>query len=100
MSSICYDRDQSMERVAARELKQHTGEIIERVQRGERLLLTHRGNPVAIISLIAARSTRSSSVKPGMPNPWAGCERASPRSHSGTTQRTKCGTASARDQWF
>ena len=45
-----------MERVAARELKQHTGEIIERVQRGERLLLTHRGNPVAIISPIDRRS--------------------------------------------
>ena len=39
-----------MKRVGARELKQHTGAVIERVQRGERLLLTHRGSPVAIIS--------------------------------------------------
>jgi prevent-host-death family protein len=39
-----------MERVGARELKQHTGEIIARLQRGERLLLTHRGSPLAVIA--------------------------------------------------
>ena len=42
-----------MRRVGARELKQHTGAVIERVQRGERLLLTHRGSPIAIITPIA-----------------------------------------------
>jgi prevent-host-death family protein len=36
--------------VGARELKQHTGEIIERVRGGERVLLTMRGEPVAVIS--------------------------------------------------
>ena len=41
-----------MRRVGARELKQHTGAVIERVQRGERLLLTHRGTPIAIITPI------------------------------------------------
>ncbi len=41
-----------MERVGARELKQHTGEVIARIQRGERLLLTHRGSPIAVISPI------------------------------------------------
>ena len=41
-----------LKRVGARELKQHTGDVIERVQRGERLLLTHRGNPIAIITPI------------------------------------------------
>ena len=39
-----------MYKVSARELKQHTGEIIERVRRGERVLLTLRGEPVAVIS--------------------------------------------------
>lgn len=39
-----------MYKVGARELKQHTGEIIERVRRGERVLLTLRGEPVAVIS--------------------------------------------------
>lgn len=38
-----------MERVGARELKQHTGEILERVRMGERVLLTMRGEPVAVI---------------------------------------------------
>ncbi len=39
-----------MYKVGTRELKQHTGEIIERVRRGERMLLTLRGEPVAVIS--------------------------------------------------
>ena len=42
----------SVERVGARELKQHTGEIIERVRMGERVLITHRGEAVAVISPI------------------------------------------------
>jgi prevent-host-death family protein len=37
-------------RVGARELKQHTGEIVERVRNGERILVTLRGEPVAVIS--------------------------------------------------
>ena len=43
-----------MHRVGARELKQHTGEIIERVRKGERVVLTLRGNPVAVISPLDA----------------------------------------------
>ena len=43
-----------MYRVGARELKQHTGEIIERVRKGERVVLTLRGNPVAVISPLDA----------------------------------------------
>ena len=41
-----------MKRVTAGYLKQHTGAVIERVRRGERLLLTHRGNPIAIVTPI------------------------------------------------
>ena len=47
-----------MERVGARELKQHTGEIIERVRMGERVLITHRGEAVAVISPIDQESLR------------------------------------------
>ena len=36
-------KDASVEQVGARELKQHTGEILERVRMGERVLITHRG---------------------------------------------------------
>jgi len=35
--------------VTAKELKQRTGEIIRRVKSGERLAVTYRGKPVAII---------------------------------------------------
>jgi prevent-host-death family protein len=45
-------KDRRVERVGARELKQHTGEIIERVRTGERMLITHRGEAVAVISPI------------------------------------------------
>ena len=41
-----------MRKVGTRELKQHTGEIIERVRMGERVILTLRGEPVAVISPI------------------------------------------------
>jgi prevent-host-death family protein len=39
-------------KVGTRELKQHTGEIIDSVRMGERILLTLRGEPVAVISPI------------------------------------------------
>ena len=41
-----------MRKVGTRELKQHTGEIIEKVRMGERMVLTLRGEPVAVISPI------------------------------------------------
>ncbi len=47
-----------MEQVGARELKQHTGEIIERVRMGERVLITHRGEAVAVISPIDQEALR------------------------------------------
>lgn len=39
-----------MRRVGSRELKLHTGQLIQAVRRGERLLLTHRGSPVAVVT--------------------------------------------------
>jgi prevent-host-death family protein len=36
--------------VTAKQLKQRTGEVIRRVKSGERLTVTYRGKPVAIIS--------------------------------------------------
>jgi prevent-host-death family protein len=35
--------------VTAKQLKQKTGEIIRRVRSGERLTVTHRGRPVAVM---------------------------------------------------
>jgi len=48
-----------MYQVGARELKQHTGEVLERVQRGERVLLTHRGSPIAVIAAIERKSEKN-----------------------------------------
>lgn len=45
-----------MRSVGARELKQHTGEIVERVRNGERVLVTLRGEPVAVISPVDRRA--------------------------------------------
>ncbi|HWI44566.1 MAG TPA: type II toxin-antitoxin system prevent-host-death family antitoxin [Rubrobacter sp.] len=42
--------------VGTRELKQHTGEIVERVRNGERVILTLRGEPVAVISPLDRRA--------------------------------------------
>jgi prevent-host-death family protein len=51
-------KDASVEQVGARELKQHTGEIIKRVRMGERVLITHRGEAVAVISPIDQEALR------------------------------------------
>ncbi len=45
-------KEAGVRKVGTRELKQHTGEIIERVRGGERVILTLRGEPVAVISPI------------------------------------------------
>ncbi len=57
-TSCSQRKDVSVERVGARELKQHTGEIIERVRMGERVLITHRGEAVAVISPIDQKALR------------------------------------------
>ncbi len=41
-----------MHRVGARELKQRTGAVIARVQKGDRVLITLRGTPIAVIAPI------------------------------------------------
>jgi len=41
--------------VTAKQLKQKTGEVIRRVRSGERLTVTYRGKPVAVIASPADR---------------------------------------------
>lgn len=41
-----------MHRVGARELRLHSGDVMARLRRGERILLTLRGDPVGVISPI------------------------------------------------
>ena len=35
--------------ITAKQLKQKTGEVIKRIKSGERLILTYRGKPLAVI---------------------------------------------------
>jgi len=39
-----------MSTVTAKQLKQRTGEVIRRVRSGERLTVTYRGKPVAVVA--------------------------------------------------
>lgn len=45
--------------LGARELKQHTGAVIERVQQGERFVVTHHGTPVAVLVPVDAAALRA-----------------------------------------
>jgi prevent-host-death family protein len=45
--------------VTAKQLKQRTGEVIRRVKSGERLTVTYRGKPVAIISPSTTGETKT-----------------------------------------
>jgi prevent-host-death family protein len=44
--------------VTAKQLKQNTGEIIKRVKSGERVTITYRGKPVAIMAPAGSGETR------------------------------------------
>jgi prevent-host-death family protein len=45
--------------VTAKQLKQRTGEVIRRVKSGERLTVTFRGKPVAVIAQPTAEETET-----------------------------------------
>ena len=52
-----------MRTITAKQLKQKTGEIIKRIRAGERLTLTYRGKPIAIIQP-ASESARGLQSRP------------------------------------
>jgi len=43
--------------VTAKQLKQKTGEVIKRIKSGERLILTYRGKPLAVIEPITEKDS-------------------------------------------
>lgn len=49
-----------MRRVGARGLKQHTGEVLERVRAGERVVITYRGEAIAVISPVDRKALEES----------------------------------------
>jgi prevent-host-death family protein len=61
--------------VTAKQLKQRTGEIIKRLKSGERFTLTHRGNPVAVISPYLSMEERFSPDLRSFDEAWADIER-------------------------
>ena len=44
--------------ITAKQLKQRTGEAIKKVQMGERLTVTYRGKPVAVIAPTTTKETK------------------------------------------
>jgi prevent-host-death family protein len=45
--------------VTAKQLKQRTGEVLRRVKSGERLTVTFRGKPVAVIAQSTSKETKT-----------------------------------------
>jgi len=43
--------------ITAKQLKQKTGEVIRRIKSGERLTLTYRGKPLAVIEPTSVKET-------------------------------------------
>ena len=38
------------EAITAKELKNHTGDVLRRVRAGQSVVITHRGRPIAVVS--------------------------------------------------
>lgn len=69
--------------VTAKQLKQRTGEVIRRVKSGERLTVTYRGKPVAIISPSTTGETKTLKELRSIDEAWADIEK--------TLEKTKPG---------
>jgi len=61
--------------VTAKQLKQRTGEVIRRVKSGERLTVTYRGKPVAIISPPTTEETKTLEDLRSIEEAWADIEK-------------------------
>jgi prevent-host-death family protein len=61
--------------VTAKQLKQRTGEVIRRVKSGERLTVTYRGKPVAIISPPTTGETKTLENLRSIEDAWADIEK-------------------------
>ena len=61
--------------VTAKQLKQRTGEVIKRVKSGERLTVTYRGKPVAIISPSTTGETKTLKELRSIDEAWADIEK-------------------------
>jgi len=62
--------------VTAKQLKQNTGEVIRRVKSGERLTVTYRGKPVAVITGQTSKDSEISNKIRSFDEAWEDIERA------------------------
>lgn len=53
-----------MKSCSARELKNHTGEILRQVGSGEKILITKRGKPCAVLSPVENGQLSEKSIRP------------------------------------
>jgi prevent-host-death family protein len=61
--------------VTAKQLKQRTGEVIRRVRSGERLMVTFRGKPVAVIAKPSAEETETLKELRSFDDAWKDIEK-------------------------
>ena len=62
--------------ISAKQLKQRTGEIMKRVISGERLTVTYRGKPVALISPTLGEQDGETEDSRPVERAWSGIEAA------------------------
>lgn len=64
-----------MQSISAKELKNRTGEILRRVGAGEKVLITKRGKPCAVLSPVSEEEIPVPGLRP-YAEAWADIERA------------------------
>ena len=64
-----------MKSITAKQLKSRTGEVLRRVGRGERVLVTRRGKPCALLSPVAKDQAVVESFRP-YADAWAEIQQA------------------------
>lgn len=62
--------------ISAKHLKLRTGEVLKRVMSGERLTLTYRGKPVALISPAPGAGDGDVEASSQLDRAWSGIEAA------------------------
>ncbi len=60
--------------ITAKQLKQKTGDVIKRIKSGERLTLTYRGKPLAVIEPTLNRSEKSLDQAKEFQSAWENIE--------------------------
>lgn len=64
-----------MKTVSAKELKNNTGEVLQRVSNGEKILVTKRGKPVALVAPVTEKELLLPGLRP-LDQAWADIEKA------------------------